>query len=122
MKSVGEMNLMRSSAVAAADAIQHCIQLSHTGVHERLLATEFEYQVKLAGASRLAYPVVAGGGPDACTIHYSRNDKQVIEWSIFMTASQTNTLMRYTHLHLCCDATTLHVLQTQAFKYCEAVL
>eukprot|EP00878_Enallax_costatus_P019010 GHUV01020042.1.p1 GENE.GHUV01020042.1~~GHUV01020042.1.p1 ORF type:complete len:314 (+),score=73.06 GHUV01020042.1:841-1782(+) len=77
VKSVGEMNLMRSSATVAADAMQRCIQLSHTGVHERFLATEFEYQVKLAGASRLAYPVVAGGGPDACTIHYSRNDKQV---------------------------------------------
>eukprot|EP00878_Enallax_costatus_P017370 GHUV01018243.1.p1 GENE.GHUV01018243.1~~GHUV01018243.1.p1 ORF type:complete len:479 (+),score=103.96 GHUV01018243.1:841-2277(+) len=79
VKSVGEMNLMRSSATVAADAMQRCIQLSHTGVHERFLATEFEYQVKLAGASRLAYPVVAGGGPDACTIHYSRNDKQVGE-------------------------------------------
>lgn len=68
---------MRSSAAIAADALQRCIELSHAGVHERFLATEFEYQVKLSGASRLAYPVVAGGGPDACTIHYSRNDKQV---------------------------------------------
>lgn len=77
VKTVSEMNLMRASATIAAEAIQRCIQLSHTGVHERALATEFEYQVKMAGASRLAYPVVAGGGPDACTIHYSRNDKQV---------------------------------------------
>jgi Xaa-Pro aminopeptidase len=57
--------------------MQRCMALSHAGVHEQLLATEFEYGVKLAGASRLAYPVVAGGGADSCTIHYSRNDKQV---------------------------------------------
>ena len=31
----------------------------------------------MAGAQRLAYPSVVGGGPDACTIHYSRNDKAV---------------------------------------------
>jgi Xaa-Pro aminopeptidase len=51
--------------------------LSHAGVAEWTLATHFEAAVKLAGASRLAYPTVAGGGADACTIHYSRNDKQV---------------------------------------------
>jgi hypothetical protein len=53
------------------------MQLSHAGVHERALATEFEYSVKMAGASRLAYPTMAGGGADTCTIHYSRNDKRV---------------------------------------------
>lgn len=57
--------------------MHRCMAVSHAGVHEQLLATEFEYGVKLAGASRLAYPVVAGGGADSCTIHYSRNDKQV---------------------------------------------
>lgn len=36
-----------------------------------------EYECKLAGASRNAYPPVVAGGPDACTIHYSRNDKRV---------------------------------------------
>jgi len=53
------------------------MQMSHAGIHERVLATEFEYAVKMAGASRLAYPTMAGGGPDSCTIHYSRNDKRV---------------------------------------------
>jgi Xaa-Pro aminopeptidase len=31
----------------------------------------------MAGAQRMAYPPVVAGGPDACTIHYSRNDKRV---------------------------------------------
>eukprot|EP00882_Tetradesmus_deserticola_P006395 GHRQ01006726.1.p1 GENE.GHRQ01006726.1~~GHRQ01006726.1.p1 ORF type:complete len:508 (+),score=199.91 GHRQ01006726.1:146-1669(+) len=77
VKSPGELALMRSSAGIAAQAMRRCMALSHAGVHEQLLATQFECGVKLAGASRLAYPVVAGGGADACTIHYSRNDKQV---------------------------------------------
>lgn len=68
---------MRTSANIAAHAQRRCMQLSHAGVHERALATEFEYSVKMAGASRLAYPTMAGGGADTCTIHYSRNDKQV---------------------------------------------
>lgn len=53
------------------------MQLSQAGVHERVLATEFEYSVRMAGASRLAYPTMAGGGSDTCTIHYGRNDKRV---------------------------------------------
>lgn len=36
-----------------------------------------EYECKLAGAARTAYPSVVAGGADACTIHYSRNDKRV---------------------------------------------
>lgn len=77
VKSPAELNLMRTSAAIAAHAQRRCMQMSCAGVHERQLATEFEYAVKLAGASRVAYPTMAGGGPDACTIHYSRNDKRV---------------------------------------------
>jgi Xaa-Pro aminopeptidase len=77
VKSASELALMRTSACIAAHAQRRCIQMSHAGVHERALATEFEYSVKMAGASRLAYPTMAGGGADTCTIHYSRNDKRV---------------------------------------------
>jgi Xaa-Pro aminopeptidase len=68
---------MRTSANIAAHAQRRCMQLSHVGVQERALATEFEYSIKMAGASRLAYPTMAGGGVDTCTIHYGRNDKRV---------------------------------------------
>ncbi|KAF8072937.1 ICP55 [Scenedesmus sp. PABB004] len=77
VKSPGELALMRSSAAIAAQSMARVMALSHAGVGEGALATEFEYGVRRAGAARLAYPTVAGGGADACTIHYSRNDKQV---------------------------------------------
>jgi Xaa-Pro aminopeptidase len=38
------------------------------------LATLYEFQCKLSGASDLAFPPVVGSGSSACTIHYSRND------------------------------------------------
>lgn len=34
-----------------------------------------EYRCKLAGAQRNSFPSVVAGGPDACVIHYLRNDK-----------------------------------------------
>lgn len=77
VKSASELSLMRTSANIAGHAQRRCMQLSHAGVQERALATEFEYSIKMAGASRLAYPTMAGGGADTCTIHYGRNDKRV---------------------------------------------
>ena len=66
---------MRHSAKLAAAAMSSCMQQSHAGVHEHQLAADFEYRCKADGAQRMAYPPVVAGGPDACTIHYSRNDK-----------------------------------------------
>ncbi|KAI8476421.1 MAG: peptidase M24, structural domain-containing protein [Monoraphidium minutum] len=76
-KSAAELRLMRASALAAGAAVRRCIGISRPGVHEAELAATFEYECKLAGAPRNAYPPVVAGGPDAVTIHYSRNDKRV---------------------------------------------
>lgn len=76
-KSAGELALMRHSAQLAAAAMTECIQMSHPGVQEHQLAATFEHRCKIGGAQRMAYPPVVAGGPDACTIHYSRNDKAV---------------------------------------------
>ena len=48
---------------------------SHPMVHEHRLAAQFELGCRAVGAQRMAYPPVVAGGADACTIHYSRNDK-----------------------------------------------
>lgn len=76
-KSPAELALMRRSAQLAAAAMTQSMQQSRPGVHEHQLAATFEYQCKAGGAQRLAYPSVVAGGPDACTIHYSRNDKAI---------------------------------------------
>lgn len=76
-KSPAELALMRHSAKLAAAAMLGCIQQSHPGVHEHKLAASFEHRCKAGGAQRMAYPPVVAGGADACTIHYSRNDKPV---------------------------------------------
>ncbi|EFN53170.1 hypothetical protein CHLNCDRAFT_136970 [Chlorella variabilis] len=76
-KSPAELALMQHSAQLAAAAMSGCIQRSQPGVHEHQLAVVFEHGCKAGGAQRMAYPPVVAGGPDACTIHYSRNDKSV---------------------------------------------
>lgn len=66
---------MRRAASIAATSLSSCIAASHPMVHEHRLAAQFEHGCRAAGAQRMAYPPVVAGGADACTIHYSRNDK-----------------------------------------------
>ncbi|GLC43480.1 hypothetical protein PLESTB_001561700 [Pleodorina starrii] len=75
IKSRAEAALMATSAAIASAAVRHCMAVTAPGTTEYGLAAAFEYDVKSAGAQRLAYPSVVAGGPDACTIHYGRNDK-----------------------------------------------
>lgn len=99
VKSAAELALMRRSAGMAAAGMRAAMAASHlsgTGsrgrgsrdgdgeygnengaaaVSERALAAAFEHEAKRRGADRLAYPPVVAGGPRACTIHYSRNDR-----------------------------------------------
>jgi len=78
VKSPAEIQLMRDSAELSAKAIQKCMQLTKSPQTEQMLAATFEYQCRLGGAQRLAYPAVVAGGSDACTIHYIRNDKMLV--------------------------------------------
>ena len=75
VKSPAELALMRASAGLAVAAMEDCLRQSHPGVGEHRLAALFEFRCKEGGAARMAYPPVVAGGADACTIHYSRNDK-----------------------------------------------
>lgn len=75
VKSPAELALMRSSARLASGAMRDCVAASRPGAREHALAALFEYRCRAGGAARMAYPPVVAGGADACTIHYSRNDK-----------------------------------------------
>eukprot|EP00887_Chlorella_sp_A99_P006650 scaffold3.g6650.t1 len=77
VKSPAELALMRRSATLAAGAVARCMAASVPGVREHSIAALFEFECKAGGAARMAYPPVVAGGGDACTIHYSRNDKAV---------------------------------------------
>lgn len=77
-KNDAEVALMRRSAAACAAAFDgviatstHALESGHT---EATLAAKFEYEIRLAGAERLAYPCVVAGGVNAVTLHYMHNN------------------------------------------------
>ncbi|KAL6771209.1 ICP55 [Auxenochlorella protothecoides x Auxenochlorella symbiontica] len=84
-KSPGELALMaRSSALAEAGLLRAMRQSGAPGVGEHHLAAGFERDCRWGGAARMAYPPVVASGADACTIHYSRNDKALAPGSALL--------------------------------------
>lgn len=75
-KSGGELALMRRASALAEEGLLRCMRAAPRGLPtERHMAAEFEAHCRMGGAARMAYPPVVASGADACTIHYSRNDK-----------------------------------------------
>lgn len=79
IKSPSEINIMKQSAAITCQALLQTMLASKTCPHEHILATTIEYECKIRGAQRMAFPPVVGGGANGSVIHYSRNDQQIKE-------------------------------------------
>ncbi|KAK2079223.1 hypothetical protein QBZ16_002914 [Prototheca wickerhamii] len=77
--------LMARSAAVAEAGLLAAMRADRAGSPgERHLAADFEARCRRAGAARLAYPSVVASGADACTIHYSRNDKPLRDGDLLL--------------------------------------
>jgi len=87
-KSAAEAKLMQGSASAAAAAFRQTMAASRVlalgGVTEAALAATFEYECRLRGAERLAYPCVVASGDKAVTLHYMHNNKQLVPGELLL--------------------------------------
>ena len=79
VKSAAEVELMRRSATLASSAMRGTmvgsIDAARRGLSEGVLAAQFEFECRLGGAERLAYPSVVACGSNATTLHYFHNDE-----------------------------------------------
>ncbi|XP_074630690.1 xaa-Pro aminopeptidase 3-like isoform X1 [Acropora palmata] len=73
MKSEAEVNLLRESASLTARAFVKVMQSTRPGLEESHLHNILEYECRMAGAERLAYPPVVASGTLANTLHYINN-------------------------------------------------
>ena len=77
-KSPAEQELMRRAArlsTRSFGAVMHGSQhAARRGLSEAAVAAHFEFECRLNGAERLAYPSVVAGGENATVLHYMHND------------------------------------------------
>ncbi|XP_064483348.1 xaa-Pro aminopeptidase 3-like [Ornithodoros turicata] len=76
-KSAAEAELLRRSCRIAGEAMSEVMRASHPTVSEAQLHAKMEFECRIRGAERLAYPPVVAGGNRANVIHYIANDQKI---------------------------------------------
>lgn len=77
LKSPSEAQLMRATCRIGGEAIVSAMGWTHAGCSEHQLFACVDYQSRMHGAERLAYPPVVASGPRSTIIHYI-DDNQLI--------------------------------------------
>lgn len=83
-KSPAECALMRKAALISAEAHMRVIKACKPGLMEYALEAEFIHEVMQRGCRALAYPSIVGGGVEACTLHYIKNDQPLREGDLVL--------------------------------------
>lgn len=78
-KSPAEVALLRASSVAAAAGIAEAMRSAAPGRYEYHLAAVARYVFALHGAGPDAYAAIVGAGPNGCVLHYSKNDRRLLD-------------------------------------------
>nr|XP_037286975.1 xaa-Pro aminopeptidase 3-like [Rhipicephalus microplus] len=84
IKSEAEQQLMKQTCQVACEAMTEVMRASHAGVTEAQLHSKMEFECRIRGAQRLAYPPVVAGGARANIIHYVANDQRVLDGELVL--------------------------------------
>jgi Xaa-Pro aminopeptidase len=76
-KEAAELEIMRRGAAITVEAHHQAARLIREGSFEYEIAAMLEYTFRRLGASGPAYPTIVGSGPNATTLHYITNDKEL---------------------------------------------
>ena len=76
-KSAIEIEPTRRAVDVAVEAFDHAIRAAQPGMYEHEVQAILEYAARLNGAPRLAFPTIVASGPNALTLHYVANGRQM---------------------------------------------
>lgn len=83
-KSAGELKLMQKAAEISAAAHKRVMQICKPGMWEYQIEAELNHSFAMAGARFPAYNAIVGGGKNGCVLHYSANDKQLVDGDLLL--------------------------------------
>ncbi len=72
-KSPSEIELLKKACEISAAAHTSLMEICKPDIYEYELEAKFDYEIHLQGARFNAYPTIAGGGANACVLHYVEN-------------------------------------------------
>jgi len=76
-KSPGEVETMRAAAGITREAHELAMARARPGMHEYEVEALLLDTFRRRGSERPAYGSIVGSGPNACVLHYRRNDRRI---------------------------------------------
>ncbi len=76
-KSPAEIAELRRACAISVEAHTEAMRFAHAGLHEYQVQAALEYVFRLHGSPRNGYPSIVASGPNACVLHYTRNDREL---------------------------------------------
>lgn len=76
-KTDAEIALLRCAAKISVEAHKRAMRAGKKAHHEYELEAELIYEFTRQGCRSVAYDPIVGGGENACTLHYTANNKQL---------------------------------------------
>lgn len=79
VKSPAEIESIRRAVEITCEAQKEAMRAIRPGINEYEIEGLVEYVFTRSGARFQAFPTIVGSGPNACVIHYNRNDRTIKE-------------------------------------------
>jgi Xaa-Pro aminopeptidase len=77
VKDPDELSRLRRGIEITADALKESMRAARPGMWEYELEAIIEYTFRRNGAERVGFPSIVASGPNAVTLHYDENRRQV---------------------------------------------
>jgi Xaa-Pro aminopeptidase len=77
VKDTVELTRLRRAIAITGDALSESMRAARPGVWEYELEAVIEYTFRREGAERVGFPTIIASGPNAVTLHYDKNRRQV---------------------------------------------
>jgi len=76
-KEPAELDAMRRAMAISADAHKRAMSKARGGMREWQIEAEVDYTFRSQGAAGPSYPSIIASGPNAATLHYINNDREM---------------------------------------------
>ena len=76
-KEPAELDAMRRAMAISADAHKRAMSKARGGMREWQIEAEVDYAFRSQGAAGPSYPSIVASGPNAATLHYINNDREM---------------------------------------------
>ena len=83
-KSQSELAIIRKAAEITAKGHLRAMQKCKPGMYEFELEAELLYEFIRLGGRHEAFETIVAGGKNACTLHYSKNDKKLVDGELVL--------------------------------------